>query len=132
MIAKAIKSIFRFNGILFPNNDATPKENAPAKQVNQPNGNGGTAPSSASMSANGAGPNPTWSPWAVQSMAFTATSSTQILRFYAIGTGLPPYLMLDGVRLEQIPEPSTLALVFASMLGSIAVYRNTRWKQLRN
>lgn len=87
---------------------------------------GGAVQSSSTMTANGL--LGTWSPWAQQTMTFVATGLPQVLRFHAIGTGLPPFLLLDGVNLEQqVPEPSSLALVLLAGIASASAYRRTRW-----
>ena len=58
-------------------------------------------------------------PWQLETMRFTARSQTQILTFLAQGTpnGQPPMSFLDGVSLEEIPEPTSLWLIFAGLLG---------------
>lgn len=60
------------------------------------------------------------SPWQSQTLSFTATSSTQVLSFLAIGTpgAQPPTALLSGVSVTPfssapVPEPTTI-------LGSIA------------
>ena len=64
----------------------------------------------------------TFSNWAQQSMSFTATSSSEVLSFFAVGAGAPPLAFLDGINLEQssVPEPATIWLAgmcVAMMLG---------------
>lgn len=60
--------------------------------------------------------------WISQSMSFTASSTSQILSFLAVGTptGLPPVSLLDGVRLVDstvpaVPEPSSWAMLLAGV-----------------
>jgi hypothetical protein len=67
----------------------------------------------------------TISPWALQHMSFTATSATQVLSFFSIGSGDPPLVLLDGVSLERTPEPATLALfaIAGVLLGGKYVMR---------
>jgi hypothetical protein len=61
------------------------------------------------MFANGI--TPTFSPWAQQTMTFTASSTTEVLSFLSIGTGEPPMLMLDGISLvDSAPEPASIWL----------------------
>lgn len=70
-------------------------------------------------------------PWMGQSMTFTATSSSQLLSFIAVGTpsGLPPFVLLDGVSVEaQTPEPATFGLIGAALLG-LPVLRRMRKNQ---
>lgn len=51
--------------------------------------------------------------WMSQSLTFTAQSSTSVLSFFAVGTpaGLPPFVLLDGVSITEIPEPAAVSLV---------------------
>ncbi|CAM5797871.1 PEPxxWA-CTERM sorting domain-containing protein [Rhizobacter fulvus] len=60
--------------------------------------------------------------WISQSMTFTASSTSQILSFLAVGTptGLPPVSLLDGVSLVDstvpaVPEPSSWAMLLAGV-----------------
>ena len=73
---------------------------------------------SPSMAANGA--IPTFSPWAQQSMVFTAQNATEILSFFSFGTGDPPLVGLDGVSLVAVdtgvPEPTGLLLIGAGVV----------------
>lgn len=50
--------------------------------------------------------------WNYQTMSFKATATSQVLSFLAVGTpsGQPPFSLLDGISITDIPEPSTLAL----------------------
>ncbi len=64
--------------------------------------------------------------WINQTMSFTATSTSQVLSFLAVGTptGLPPVSLLDGVSLVDtvaaVPEPQTWALMLAG-IGALGV-----------
>lgn len=54
--------------------------------------------------------------WFSEAFTFTATATSQLLSFLAIGTpqGLPPFALLDGVTVEDAtpaPEPAALALL---------------------
>ena len=51
--------------------------------------------------------------WMAQSFSFTATSSSEVLSFLAVGTpnGEPPFSLLDGVTAYDVPEPGTIALM---------------------
>ncbi len=67
--------------------------------------------------------------WSAQSVAFTATSTSQTLSFLADGTpgGEPPFSLLDGVSLVQVtPEPSTLALLGSGILAVGGLVRRRR------
>lgn len=71
---------------------------------------GASSQLSAFMTGNGA--TLTFSPWALQTMTFTATSATEVLSFLSIGAGDPPLLGLDGITLAAaVPEPDSLALI---------------------
>lgn len=69
-----------------------------------------------------------FSGWMQQTMTFTATSTSSLLSFLAVGTpnGLPPFALLDGVSLMAIPEPGTYALVILALLGFILFRRNRK------
>jgi hypothetical protein len=73
-----------------------------------------------------------FSGWEEQTMTFTATSTSEVLSFLAVGTpdGEPPFSLLDDVALNETapappppaaPEPSTLAVMIVGLLGAIGV-----------
>ena len=74
-------------------------------------------------------PSESFTPWSRQTLDFTATSSSEALTFLALGSpaGVPPIALLDGVSLAT-PEPSSLALLGAGLLGLAAI---RRWRQGR-
>jgi hypothetical protein len=48
----------------------------------------------------------------------SASNTPQILSFVAIGNiAVPPIVFLDGVDLEQVPEPGTLLMMAVGLLG---------------
>jgi hypothetical protein len=53
-------------------------------------------------------PNHGFSGWLSQTFNYTATSTSQVLSFFADGgpVGVPPFMLLDGVTV--VPEPSTM------------------------
>jgi len=63
--------------------------------------------------------------WQYTSLTFTATATSEVLAFMAVGTpsGVPPFTLLDGVSkniVTAVPEPGTsllLAMGLAAMLG---------------
>jgi hypothetical protein len=78
------------------------------------------------LTANGA--TPSISPWTQETMYFTATSSSAVLSFLAVGTGDPPTIMLDGVTLAGVPEPSTWAMLLGGF-GLIGLLQRRRRQQ---
>jgi hypothetical protein len=60
-----------------------------------------------------------FSGWESETIDFTATATTEALGFFAIGTpsGVPPFALLDGVSMTDVPEPSTVALMVVGVLG---------------
>ena len=57
--------------------------------------------------------------WMSQTLTFTATTSSDVLSFLALGTpnGVPPFVLLDGVSVSEAPEPGTMALIGFGLLG---------------
>ena len=76
------------------------------------------------------------SSWAQQTMTFVANATTETLFFFATASAgaNPPFLLLDGVSLNdtttpalaQVPEPASFALVALGLLGTIVVARRRR------
>jgi hypothetical protein len=57
------------------------------------------------------------SPWERAKVSFVATSPTELLSFFATGSGAPPFALLADVQ-SSVPEPSTWAMMglgFASL-----------------
>ncbi len=65
-----------------------------------------------------------FSGWMPATINFTATSTSEALSFFALGTpvGMPPMLLLDDVQMYDTPEPAALAtlLIGVASIGLVA------------
>lgn len=71
-------------------------------------------------------PTKSFSGWMSQTFYFTADGTSDLLSFLAVGNvQLPPFLLLDGVTMFAVPEPSTGALLMmaAAFMGLVAIAR---------
>ncbi|HWT29205.1 MAG TPA: PEP-CTERM sorting domain-containing protein, partial [Methylophilaceae bacterium] len=66
--------------------------------------------------------------WMQFSMVFTATSTSEMLSFLAAGTpsGEPPFSLLDGVSMYEVPEPASWLLMLLAMATIMAMRRRRR------
>ena len=60
--------------------------------------------------------------WQTENFTFTATGTSEVLSFLAVGTpsGVPPMSLLDGVSVSQqspVPEPGTISLMLTGIAG---------------
>jgi hypothetical protein len=62
--------------------------------------------------------------WMTQQFTYTATSTNETLSFLAAGTpgGQPPFSLLTGVSLQDVPEPASLAVLVLG-LSAVGVIR---------
>lgn len=66
--------------------------------------------------------------WMQQTFSFVVKSTTAVLSFLANGTpgGEPPFSLLDGVTLTQVPEPASWAVLLTGCgLAGLAARRRT-------
>jgi hypothetical protein len=72
-----------------------------------------------------------FSPWNVYNFVFTASGTSQVLSFLAIGTpnGMPPIAFLDGVSVAAVPEPASWAMMLVGF-GALGVLARRRRAQL--
>ncbi len=72
--------------------------------------------------------NGSYSNWVQDTLDFTATSTSEVLSFLATTNSYPPFLLLDGVSLTQVPvpEPASIALVTVGVFGLVAARRKRR------
>ncbi len=66
------------------------------------------------------------SEWTRQSLTFTAGSSSELLTFFASGTGAPPFALLADVSISAVPEPATWAMMilgFGAVGGAMRAAR---------
>jgi hypothetical protein len=66
-----------------------------------------------------------FSGWMTATMSFIPTSTSEVLSFLAVGTGSPPFLLLDGVSVTE-PEPGTLAVMLTGLVGLGILVRQRR------
>ena len=75
--------------------------------------------------------------WMAQTFDFTASNTSQVLSFFAVGTpdGVPPFVLLDGVSLTEnsslAPEPGTLTLMLGGLMGAAGIRRLRNWSKSR-
>ena len=62
-------------------------------------------------------------PWEQISLIFTAAAPSEILNFFPVGTGQPPFILLAGISLTPVPEPQSYTLLIPALLGVLAARR---------
>jgi hypothetical protein len=97
---------------------------------------GADVQNSPGMSANGL--TSSISLWAQDNMSFVASGTSEVLSFFAMGTGEPPIVMLDGVHMVDAadnpdgtaPEPAGIWLtgVGGALLAWKAIARGRAWQ----
>jgi hypothetical protein len=93
---------------------------------------GANTQNSPGMSANGT--TNTISLWAQENMSFVASGTSELLSFFAVGTGDPPIVMLDGVHMKDAadnpdgtgsaPEPAGIWLTAVG--GALLAWKATK------
>lgn len=65
-----------------------------------------------------------WSSQPVE-LVFTADATSQTLSFLASGgsNGAPPMALLDGISIDPVPEPASIALFGVGLIGLVALRR---------
>jgi PEP-CTERM motif len=66
------------------------------------------------------------SPWTLVTMDFTADSTSDLLSFFATGTGAPPFALLDGVSVAAAPEPATWMMMLIGIGAAGGILRRQR------
>ena len=63
--------------------------------------------------------------WQSQTLTFKATNAMEVLGFFALGTpsGVPPFVLLDGVTVTAAPEPGIYALLGIGLLSLLVARR---------
>jgi hypothetical protein len=73
-----------------------------------------------------------FSGWMYQTFNFTADGTSDVLSFLAVGSpAVPPFLLLDGVSMQSVPEPSSVMLFGAGLIGLVGVKLRRRRRVLR-
>jgi hypothetical protein len=70
-----------------------------------------------------------FSGWMYQTFTYTATATSEVLSFLAIGTpsGQPPFSLLDGVSMQAVPEPPGWPVMLAGLtFFSLLLWRRRR------
>jgi PEP-CTERM motif len=73
--------------------------------------------------------------WMHHNMTFTATAADEVLSFLAVGTpsGVPPFVLLDGVTMNAaVPEPKSVAVIGLGLAGLAAARVWRRKSETKN
>jgi hypothetical protein len=63
--------------------------------------------------------------WEAETLVFNATSTSELLSFLSLGVpgGTPPFALLEGVSIADVPEPSALMMLGMGALGLVLLRR---------
>ena len=67
-----------------------------------------------------------WVGWQKETLVFNATSTSELLSFLSIGlpgSGAPPFALLDGIAVQDVPEPAAFAVLGVGALGLMLLGR---------
>jgi hypothetical protein len=71
----------------------------------------------------------TFSGWMPASFTFTASSANEVISFLPVGDKpVPPIVLLDGVTLSSVPEPSSIlgSVLLFSMFGAVWAFKRAK------
>jgi hypothetical protein len=83
---------------------------------------GGSTKTGAVMNYNGSN----WVGWEQETVVFSATSTSELLSFLSIGlpgNGSPPFALLDGIAVQDVPEPAAFGVLGIGALGLMLLAR---------
>lgn len=72
--------------------------------------------------------------WKQTKLLFTAQGTSQVLNFLALGepNGVPPLVLLDGISMQAVPEPSSIAMAALGVAGLAGVGLRRRARLAKN
>jgi hypothetical protein len=67
-----------------------------------------------------------WVGWEQETVVFNATSTSELLSFLSLGlpgNGSPPFALLDGISVQDVPEPAAFGVLGMGALGLMLLAR---------